>query len=91
MKHFIYTYHEKCRQSATVKSVRIYRVKRGIPELVATGEDTYVSEFQLVMMLMQAKQLLPRKCFEPNNFGGFKYWYSSGLEAAGIASVRRVS
>ena len=91
MKHFIYTYHEKPARGHTVKSVRIYRIKRGIPELVATGEDTFVSEFQLVMMTMRAKQLLPRKCFEPNNFGGFKYGYSSELEAAGIASVRRVS
>ena len=91
MKHFIYTYHEKATKPAVTKSVRIYRVKRGIPELVATGEDTYVSEFQLVMMTMQAKRLLPRKCFEANHFGGFKYGYSFELEADGIASVRRVS
>lgn len=91
MKHFIYTYHEKPARGHTVKSVRIYRIKRGIPELVATGEDTYVSEFQLVMMTMQANRLLPAKAFEPNQFGGFKYSYSSQLEEAGIASVRRVS
>ena len=91
MKHFIYTYHENRRQPATVKSVRIYRVKRGIPELVATGEDTYVSEFQLVMMLMRQRQLLPKRVFADNGFGGFKYGYSQQLEEAGVASVRRVS
>lgn len=91
MKHFIYTYSEKQRRGATEKTVRIYRIKRGIPHCVGSRTDTFVSEFQLVMELMKANGLLPAKAFKTNNFGGFEYWYSSGLEAAGIASVRRVS
>lgn len=91
MKHFIYTYSEKQRRGTTEKTVRIYRLKRGIPHCVGSRTDTYVSEFQLVMEAMQANRLLPAKAFEPNQFGGFKYSYSSQLEEAGIASVRRVS
>lgn len=92
MKHFIYTYHADSRRNhATVHRVRIYRIKRGLPELVAEGEDTFVSEFQLVMMLMRQRQLLPKRVFADNGFGGFKYCYSQQLEEAGIASVRRVS
>ena len=88
MKHFIYTYREETRKNeATRKRVRIYRILRGKPVLVASGEDTYVSEFQLVMMVMRASQLLPRKAFAANQFGGFAYCNSSLLEAAGFATV----
>lgn len=90
MKHFIYTYAEKVSKGHLTKSVRIYRIKSGIPTFVAEGTDTFVSEFQLVLGIMQTGKLLPRRAFASNNFGGYRYT-SYELEEEGIATIRRIS
>ena len=92
MKSFIYTFHEKRKQPACIYHVRIYQVVRGIPKFKATMSASYVSEFQLVMMCMQANKLLPKRAFETNtNTGGMKMGYASDLRKAGIANITRVS
>lgn len=92
MLYFIYTYAEKAKGGTTHKTVRIYKIKKNLPVFMGEMTDTYVSEFQLVMMAMQEFKLLPAKAFEKNdNTGGFKYFYASGLREAGIAEVVRVS
>lgn len=92
MKSFIYTYHEQRKQPACVYTVRIYQIVRGIPVFKATMSDTYVSEFQLVMLCMQANKLLPKRAFETqSNTGGMKLAYASEVGKAGIANIARVS
>lgn len=93
MKHFIYTYTEGKSPrdgSGIVKTVRIYRVKRNKPELVAEGSDTFVSEFQLVMQVAENNKLLPKKTFTRNQYGGNMYGNNWALEQAGIASFTRI-
>ena len=93
MKSFIYTYHEgkPPRDGSGVKKhVCIYRVIRNTPVLVARGCDTFVSEFQLVMMTMEAEKLLPRKAFERNpNTAGYRHCRQS-LKDNGIANISGV-
>lgn len=92
MKAFIYTFHEQRKQPACVYTVRIYRIVRGIPVFKASMSDTYVSEFQLVMLCMQANKLLPKRAFETqSNTGGMRLAYASDVRAAGIAKISRVS
>ena len=91
MLYFIYTYRETTRGGHTRKTVRIYRVKKNLPVFVGELEETYVSEFQLVMMCLKEYRLLPPRAFEQGHCGGFKYSMSYDLEQAGIATIRRVS
>lgn len=92
MKSFIYTMSEKRKQPACVYTVRIYQIVRGIPKFKATMSASYVSEFQLVMMCMQANKLLPKRAFETQeNTGGLKLSYASDVQVAGIANITRVS
>ncbi len=92
MKHFIYTYSEHTpRGGHTKKTVRVYRISRGVPKFCAGATDTFVSEFQLVLQTMADHKMLPSRAFERNQFGGWKYGVPSALEEAGIATVRRVS
>ncbi len=92
MKTFIYTYmeHTPKREGAVRKSVRIYRVRGNKPTLVAAGEDTYVSEFQLVLQVMEAAKLLPRKAFAKTAFGGYEHCYPTSMLADGIAAIYKV-
>ena len=92
MKSFLYTFHEKRKQPACVYTVRIYQIVRGVPKFVATMSDTFVSEFQLVMMCMEANKLLPGKAFArggPSN--SLIVAYASDLAKRGIANMTRVS
>lgn len=91
MKHFIYTYSEATRRGTTEKLVRIYRIIRGVPKLVAQATDTFVSEYQLVMQTMEANKLLPKKAFERTKWNGYRYWHASELADSGIATIWRVS
>ncbi len=92
MKHFIYTYSEHTpRNGHTQKTVRIYRILHGVPKFCDGLTDTFVSEFQLVMQALETYKLLPRRAFERNQFGGWKYAIPDDLQEAGIATIRRVS
>lgn len=94
MKHFIYTYNEKDRRHNGVwrshKTVRIFRVVRNEPTFVAEMTETYVSEFQLVMMCAEANKLLPKRAFERHPGGSYKYGQAYLLKEAGIASFTRI-
>jgi hypothetical protein len=92
MLHFIYTYSEhKRRNDYTLKTVRIYRIKKNVPELVAEASDTFVSEFQLFMETAETYRLLPEKAFERSeHHGGVILGTAYALENAGIAKVTRI-
>lgn len=93
MKSFIYTFKEGRAPrdgSGIEKTVRIYRIKRGIPECVAGYTDTFMSEFQMVMVSMEHNRLLPKAAFERNQFGGYKYGVPGELRRAGFANVNSV-
>lgn len=94
MLSFIYTYSEQQkpkRNGTTHKTVRIFRIKRNRVVFVAEGTDTYVSEFQLVMQVMEAYRLLPKKAFVRNPMGGWEYCNGWLLKEAGFANVERIA
>ncbi len=92
MLYFIYTYKETRGRTCMQKTVRLYRVKKNVPVYLGELSDTYVSEFQLVLMCLQSLKALPASAFETNaNTGGFKYSTAYCLREAKIADVRRVS
>lgn len=90
MLYFIYTYAEKVKSGTTRKTVRIYKIKKNMPVFMGEMSETYVSEFQLVMLAMEGFKLLPTKAFEKGLSGGYLYYYASGLRDAGIAHITRV-
>lgn len=90
MLHFIYTYAEKVKGGTTHKTVRIYKIKKNMPVFMGEMSETYVSEFQLVMMAMEAFKLMPARAFEKGPSGGHLYHYAAGLLEAGIAHITRV-
>ena len=91
MKSFLYTMSEKRKQPACVYTVRIYQIVRGVPKFRATMSDTFVSEFQLVMMCMEAYRLLPKKAVKRMASGSLLVAYASDLAKHGIANITRVS
>ena len=54
MLYFIYTYAEKVKAGHCHKTVRIYKIKKNLPVFMGEMTDTFVDEFQLVMMAMEA-------------------------------------
>lgn len=91
MKSFIYTRKEHTpRNGHTVYTVRIYRVIRGVPKYVGGGSDTFVSDFQQFMDNAKRCKLLPKRAFESNHFGGYKYGAPHSLRDAGIANVTAI-
>jgi hypothetical protein len=93
MKHFIYTYHEGKPPrdgSGILKTVKVYRIKKGTPVLVVKRTDTFVNEYQLVLEALESVKALPSRAFERSpNHGGFQHNFSA-LETAGIANINRV-
>lgn len=92
MLYFIYTYTEKVRAGHCYKTVRIYKIKKNLPVFMGELTETFVDEFQLVMMAMETYKLLPAKAFERNpNTGSHKHYFRASLLEAGIAHITRVS
>lgn len=91
MLSFIYTYSEHPRRnSGTLKTVRIYRIRKNRIEFKAVRTDTFVSEFQLVMEAMEEYKLLPAKAFERSPISNSMIYGSQlSLKEAGIANVER--
>lgn len=46
------------------KAVKVWRLGRGAPVLVATAVDTFVSDWQLLMDALQQYRVLPSWAFE---------------------------
>lgn len=90
MKSFVYTYDEKVRGGHCHKTVHVYWLSRGTPILVSSLTETYVSEFQLVMMALEKSGALPSKAFERHPFGSYKYGQAYLLREAKIANVNKV-
>lgn len=85
MKSYVYTYSRSkankwgwCTHTATV-----YRVKRNKLVFVGTKTDTFVDEFQLVLMIMKEHKQLPLRAFDR----GHSAWT---LKNVGLADVQRV-
>lgn len=85
MKSYVYTYSRSkankcgwCTHTATV-----YRVKRNKLVFVGTKTETFVDEFQLVMMIMKDYKQLPLRAFDR----GHSAWT---LKNVGLADVQRV-
>ncbi len=85
MKSYVYTYSRSkankwgwCTHTATV-----YRVKRNKLVFVGTKTETFVNEFQLVMMIMKDYKQLPLRAFGNNHSA----WT---LRSLGLANVQRV-
>ena len=92
MKSFIYTFHEQRKQPACVYTVRIYQIVRGVPVFKGERSETYVSEFQLVLLCMQQFKMVPKRAFETYpNTGGMKLSYAFEAKAARLFHIHRVS
>lgn len=94
MKSFIYTVREGKTPrdgSGTKKSVTIYRVARNTPVCVAKYTDTFMGDFQMVMVALEHNKLLPKAAFAVHEFAGsYKYGLAHLLEAAGFARFTRI-
>lgn len=86
MKSFIYTYHER------EKTVYVYRIYKNRAHPIGTMTDMFVSEFQLVMQLLEKKKALPAVAFANNTSNGCPIYGSAwALEQDRIAIVERVT
>ena len=90
MKSFIYTYHEKVKSNGVEKTVNVYRIYKGRLRPVGTMTDMFVSEFQLVMQMLEKAQALPAVAFARHTNGCSIYSNAWRLEQDGIAIVERV-
>ena len=91
MKSFIYTYHEKVKSNGVEKTVNVYRIYKNRTQPVGTMSDMFVSEFQLVMQLLEKKKALPAVVFARNPSNGCPIYGSAwALEQDRIAIVERV-
>lgn len=92
MKSFIYTFTEKRKQPACVYTVRIYQIVRGVPVFRGERSESYVSEFQLVLLCMQQFKMVPKKAFErhePSN--NMKLAYPDDAHRSGLFRITKVS
>jgi hypothetical protein len=91
VKTFLYVRHDgkTNRNGATPYTVRIFHLSKGKTTLVASGTDSFVSEFQQVMMVAERAKLLPKKAFERGSFGGYKH-HADSLREAKIANFRHI-
>lgn len=93
MKHFIYTFSEHKARSdcAYTKTVRLYAIKKGELEFVGDLSDTFVSEFQLVMMCAEKYKALPKKYFvRSDTHGGYVYCNAWKMKQDKIANFQKV-
>lgn len=91
MKSFIYTYYEKTKSNGVEKTVNVYRIYKNRIVPVGTMTDMFVSEFQLVMQMLEKAQALPAVAFARNPKGHAPiYGNAWRLEQDGIAIVERV-
>lgn len=93
MRHFVYTYSEGRSSrfsSGTPYTVRIYRMIKNSPVLVAKSTDYFMSEFQQVMTTLDNAKALPRAAFYCNSSGGYKYCQAYLLRDAGFANINRI-
>ena len=93
MKHFVYTFseHKAKNDCAYTKTVRLYAIKKG--ECVHIGDlsDTFISEFQLVMMCAEKHKALPKKYFvRSDNSGGYAYCNAWKMKQDKIANFQKV-
>lgn len=94
MRHFIYTMQERPadrRTPGTRRTVRIWRIVRNKPVFVVEHAETFVDEFQLIMIALKRAKALPAKAFERNANSMHRYGSASALLQAGIADVERLS
>ena len=90
MKSFIYTYSEKVKSNGVEKTVNVYRIYKNRLRPVGTMTDMFVSEFQLVMQMLEKAQALPAVAFARHTNGCPIYGSAWSLEQDGIAIVERV-
>ena len=90
MKFFIYTYHERKESVGVAKIVNVYRIYKNRIQPVGTMTDMFVSEFQLVMQMLEKAQALPAVAFARHPNGCPIYGNAWRLEQDGIAIVERV-
>ena len=91
MKSFIYTYHEKVKSNGVEKTVNVYRIYKNRLRPIGTMTDMFVSEFQLVMQMLEKAQALPAVAFARHPKGHAPiYGNAWRLEQDGIAIVERV-
>ena len=93
MKHFIYTFYEHKAKNdySYTKTVRLYAIKKGECVLIGDLSDTFVSEFQLVMMCAEKHKALPKKYFvRSDNHGGYVYCNAWKMKQDKIANFQKV-
>lgn len=90
MKSFIYTYREHPKSNGVEKTVNVYRIYKNRLQPVGTMTDMFVSEFQLVMQMLEKAQALPAVAFARHPNGCPIYGSTWSLEQDGIAIVERV-
>lgn len=96
MKRYVYTYHERDRKhlgtTHTHKTVRVYRIGRTVRK-VAELTETYVSEWQLVLMTMElirGKDAPPKALFARAPMGGHAIPFASEARKLKLADITRV-
>ena len=92
MKSFIYTYHEKVKTNGVERTVSIYRIYKNRPQWLGRLTGMFMSEFQLVMELLEIKKALPAVCFARNPKNNTPVYGSAWkLEQDGIATIERIT
>ncbi len=84
MKSYIYTYTSKMTPNGYRNhTVSLYWIKRNKLVYIDTMTQSFVSEFQLVMMIMAKNKELPSEVFKR----GYSVW---SLKQDGIADIQRI-
>lgn len=83
MKAYAYTYTtRRSRTGYTHHTVTLYRVKHNQMCYIDTMTEMFVSEFQLVMMIMAKHKELPKKHLDTYN--------KRALRELGVANIQRI-
>jgi len=84
VKSYLYTYTSRMqRHGYRNHTVSLYRIKRNKLVFIDTVTRSFISEFQLVMMVMAKHKELPRKVFDhPQS--------ARALKEDGIVDIQRI-
>ncbi len=90
MKHFIYTLKEHkppLDGSGIERTIRVYQIKRGVPHLIVSNTDTFLSGDDMFMHLAEKYKLLPKRCFRRYTTTNSYIHHPQRFAELGIATV----
>lgn len=89
VKHFIYTIKrvQPRGQGYENRTLRLYRVTKGVPVFVRERKYTFESDEQAALNTMKLAKALPKEYFECSKVHGGYIWHGGSLADAKVATL----